>query len=74
MTAALAVTCYSNAQAERFHKVSRKLDVFCTGGELTVHADEHLDLHRCGGCGLRLSTAAEICPRGVHRSQISGRV
>jgi hypothetical protein len=50
MTAALAVTCYSNAQAERFHKVSRKLDVFCTGGELTVHADEHLDPHRCGGC------------------------
>ena len=74
MTAALAVTCYSNAQAERFHKVSRKLDVFCTGGELTVLADEHVDPHRCGGCGLRLSTAAEICPRCIHRSQILGRV
>ena len=65
---------YSNAQAERFHKVSRKLDVFCTSGELTVHADEKLDPHRCGGCGLRLSTATETCPRCVHRSQILSRV
>jgi ATP-binding cassette subfamily B protein len=65
---------YSNAHAERFHKVSRKLDVFCTGGELTIHPDEKLDAHRCPTCQLRLSTAAETCPRCVHKSQVLSRV
>lgn len=65
---------YSNAQAERFHKVSRKLDAFCTGGDLIVHEDEPLDAHRCSGCGLRLSSVTETCPRCIHRTQILARV
>ena len=65
---------YSNAHAERFHRVSRKLDVFCTGGELTIHPDEKLDAHRCPTCQLRLTTATETCPRCVHKSQVLSRV
>lgn len=65
---------YSNARAERFHKISRKLDVFCTGGDLQLDADEQLDPHRCNSCGLRLSSTTENCPRCVHRNQVLSRI
>ena len=47
---------YSNAQAERFHKVSRKLDVFCTGGELTVMRTSNWTL-------IGVADAACVCRR-----------
>lgn len=65
---------FSNAHADRFHKVSRKLDQLRTDGELNLSTDERLDPPRCTKCGLRLSTADENCPKCIHRSQVLSRV
>ncbi|MFN9750675.1 MAG: DUF1854 domain-containing protein [Planctomycetota bacterium] len=65
---------FSNAHADRFHKVSRKLDLLRSEGEWQLAEDERLDPHRCESCGLRLSTAEENCPRCIHRSQVLARV
>jgi len=65
---------FSNAHADRFHKVSRKLDLLRSEGEWQLAEDERLDPHRCDSCGLRLSTADENCPRCIHRSQVLARV
>jgi ATP-binding cassette subfamily B protein len=65
---------FSNAHADRFHKVSRKIDLLRSEGEWQLAEDERLDPHRCDSCGLRLSTADENCPRCIHRSQVLARV
>lgn len=65
---------FSNANADRFHKVSRRLDQLRSDGELTIAADERLNPPRCSKCGLRLSTADENCPKCIHRSQVLSRV
>jgi|688.fasta_scaffold31155_3 ATP-binding cassette subfamily B protein len=65
---------FSNAHADRFHKVSRKLDLLRSEGEWQLAEDERLDPHRCGSCGLRLAHTEETCPRCIHRSQVLARV
>ena len=70
---------YSNALATRFHKVSRSLsrsrDDLAAGLPGDVAAlDGPLDPPRCTGCGLRLATADDACPRCLQKGQILRRV
>ncbi len=70
---------YSNALANRFHKVSRVLERarenLAAGlpGDLPA-LDGPLDPPRCGDCGLRLAHAEDSCPRCMQKGQIVRRV
>ncbi len=78
---------FTNRLADRFHKVSRRLESLRTAmliessdpyevtrGELDVQWQEGLDPVRCPKCQLRLSTADESCPRCLQKGQILRRV
>jgi ATP-binding cassette, subfamily B, bacterial len=65
---------YSNALADRFHKVARKLEVLRGEGQWTLHDDESLDATRCPKCQLRMEHAGQSCPRCMQRGQILQRV
>ena len=70
---------YSNALANRFHKVSRVLEKsresLAAGLPCELEAiDGPLDPPRCASCGLRLQTAEDACPRCMQKGQILRRV
>jgi ATP-binding cassette subfamily B protein len=70
---------YSNALANRFHKVSRALDRSREKGVAGVPVDLErldgpLDPPACPSCGLRLQSAEDACPRCLQKGQILRRV
>jgi uncharacterized protein YlaI len=80
---------FSNAFSDRFHKVSRRLDIRCEKrdkeeeedsvdedvlAEAEALADEPLDPVKCPECHLRLAKNQESCPRCLQKGKIMGRV
>jgi ATP-binding cassette subfamily B protein len=70
---------YSNSLATRFHKVSRALERSRDGRGLPLPGDVPalegpIDPPRCGGCGLRLASAEDACPRCMQKGRILQRV
>lgn len=77
---------FSNSLAHRFHKVSRRLDLWAeddlvsdesvatTLAELEAEGDFSYDPPKCPSCNLRLKNKDVSCPRCLQRSQILTRV
>ncbi|MCC6492938.1 MAG: DUF1854 domain-containing protein [Pirellulales bacterium] len=65
---------YSNAEADRFHRLARSLeDLRATGEVATTAAEPSLATH-CAKCDQRLPTPGEACPRCIPRKAIIGRL
>jgi ATP-binding cassette subfamily B protein len=65
---------FSNTLASRFHKLAEKLEDLRSNGDVVVDPAEKIDSLHCSKCGLRLSTAAESCPRCLPRRAIMARL
>jgi len=70
---------FSNAHANRFHKIYRRLDWMLEASPEAILAKGELDLQsldptRCATCQLRLGSPHESCPRCLQRGQIVRRV
>lgn len=65
---------YGSGLAHRFQKVAGKLDDLCRDGTLTLRPEDEVDDRRCGGCGLALNFAGDVCPRCIDRGAVLGRV
>jgi ATP-binding cassette subfamily B protein len=68
------VLAYSNARADVFHKVARKLDDWATGAEATVGPEDDVDPRKCPKCGMTLEFKGDICRRCVDRGAVLVRV
>lgn len=65
---------YSNAEADRFHRLVRSLEALRTTGDVgTTDAEPTLATH-CPQCEQRLPTPGEACPRCIPRKAIIGRL
>jgi ATP-binding cassette subfamily B protein len=65
---------YSNAEADRFHRVARSLEELRTTGAIEIHEGESLQKTHCEKCDQRLPTPGEACPRCIPRKAIFGRL
>ncbi len=65
---------YSNASADRFHRVARYLEKLRATGELAIETDATTAVTHCPKCGQRLPTAGEACPRCIPRTAILARL
>ncbi|MBA3483564.1 MAG: DUF1854 domain-containing protein, partial [Pirellulales bacterium] len=65
---------YSNAEADRFHRVARSLEELRTTGEIGPGTAEAVAATHCEKCAVRLPTPGEACPRCVPRKAIFGRL
>jgi ATP-binding cassette subfamily B protein len=65
---------YSNAEAERFHRVARYLEDLRTTGELEVDPAAAPTATHCEKCGQRLPNSGDSCPRCIPRKAILGRL
>lgn len=72
---------FSNAHAQRFHRVSRRLEQWCDLQPSTAEAQAaweedgaSLDPPTCPSCDLRLASRHVSCPRCLERGQIMQRV
>ncbi|MCA9111838.1 MAG: hypothetical protein KDA52_17935, partial [Planctomycetaceae bacterium] len=68
------LTRYSSGLSPRFHKVAGKLEQLRQHGELSLDAEDAVDLLRCRQCDWKLSTPGETCPRCVPRKAIVARL
>ena len=65
---------YSNAEADRFHRVARSLEELRTTGAIATPHGEVARATHCEKCGQRLPTPGEACPRCIPRTAILGRL
>lgn len=65
---------YSNAEADRFHRVARSLEELRTTGAIAAVDGEPLLKTHCEKCSQRLPTPGEACPRCLPRKAIIGRL
>ena len=65
---------YSNAEADRFHRVARSLEELRTTGAIAAVDSEPLLKTHCEKCDQRLPTPGEACPRCLPRKAIIGRL
>jgi len=65
---------YSNASADRFHRVARYLETLRTTGDLEIDADAPATVTHCPNCGQRLPTVGDACPRCIPRKAILARL
>jgi ATP-binding cassette subfamily B protein len=65
---------YSNAEADRFHRVARSLEELRTTGAIAAVDGEPLLKTHCEKCDQRLPTPGEACPRCLPRKAIIGRL
>ncbi len=65
---------YSNALADRFARVLRKLQHFKSDGEMHIDADDETDARRCKTCGMTLRFVGDVCPRCINRGAVLSRV
>ena len=68
------VLAFSNARADLFHKVVKKLEDWYKGRKVQVSAEDDIDPRRCSKCGLTLQFIGDICPRCVNRGAVFARV
>ena len=65
---------YSNAEADRFHRVARQLEELRTTGQVEVETDAAPQITHCPKCEQRLPGVGEVCPRCLPRKAILGRL
>lgn len=65
---------FSNAEADRFHRVARYLEDLRTSGQLQVDESTLPSVTHCEKCNQRLPVAGEACPRCLPRKAILGRL
>jgi ATP-binding cassette, subfamily B, bacterial len=65
---------YSNAEADRFHRVARSLEELRSTGQIETPADGPVVATHCAKCDQRLPTPGEACPRCIPRKAIIGRL
>ncbi len=65
---------FTNADAERFHRVARHLEDLRTTGQLAIDDNEPLQITHCPKCGQRLPVVNESCPRCLPRKAIAVRL
>ncbi len=65
---------YSNAMADRFGRVVRKLQQLQSEGTLEIHLEDELDARRCKTCGMTLRFVGDVCPRCINHGAILSRV
>jgi ATP-binding cassette subfamily B protein len=65
---------YSNAEAERFHRVARGLEEIRTSGAILTPLAEAGAATHCEKCGQRLPARGESCPRCIPRKAVLGRL
>ncbi len=68
------VLAYSNANADVFHKVAKKLQDWIADKDVAVTADDDFDPRKCPKCGMTLEFKGEICRRCVDRGAVLSRV
>ncbi len=68
------ILAYSNAQADTFHKVSKKLQDWLAGKEASTGPEDDYDPRKCPICGMTLRFKGDTCPRCVDRGAILTRV
>jgi ATP-binding cassette, subfamily B, bacterial len=68
------VVRYSNSLADRFAKLTAKLEERRRTGTLTLNSEDETDQRRCKKCGLQLQLSNDICPSCVPRQAVFRRV
>ena len=68
------VLAYSNARADAFHKVAKKLQAWLKGQPVTIGPEDDINLRKCPKCGLTLQFPGDLCRRCVDRSAVFVRV
>jgi ATP-binding cassette subfamily B protein len=65
---------YSNRFADRFNKISRKLDNYSKGQPIVIYPEDSVDPRRCKKCGLMLQFVGDTCPRCVNKGAVLNRM
>jgi len=65
---------YSNRLADRFGKISRKLDRYLHDEPIVIHPDDEIDPRRCRTCRLMLEFPGDVCPRCVNKGAVMTRM
>ena len=68
------VLAYSNARADIFHKVTKKLKDWVAAKEVTVNEEDDRDPRKCEKCGMTLDFPGDVCRRCVDRGAVFVRV
>jgi ATP-binding cassette subfamily B protein len=65
---------YSNARADAFHKVAKKLKNWAAGEKYGTHPDDDINPRKCPKCGMTLGFKGDLCRRCVDRGAAFSRV
>ncbi|RPI60470.1 MAG: ABC transporter ATP-binding protein, partial [Planctomycetaceae bacterium] len=68
------VLAYSNARADTFHKVSKKLRDWVNHGKTVVGQADDYNPRKCPKCGMTLQFKGDVCRRCVDRGAVFFRV
>ena len=68
------VLAYSNSRADTFHKVRKKLRLWCKGQSVNVTIDDDYNPRKCAKCGMTLQFKGDVCRRCVDRGAVFARV
>ena len=68
------ILAYSNARADVFHKVARKLELWLEGQPVRVGPADDYNPRRCPKCGFALEFKGDLCRRCVNRGAVLSRV
>ena len=68
------VLAFSNARADIFHKVVKKLETGIDGKSVTTSPDDDVNQRKCPKCGLTLQFRGDVCSRCVNQGAVFARV
>ncbi len=68
------VLAFSNARADIFHKVAKKLEHWIDGLSVATCPEDDVNHRKCPKCGLTLQFRGDICSRCVNRGAVFARV
>jgi ATP-binding cassette subfamily B protein len=68
------VLAFSNARADVFHKVAKKLKEWRCGATVQVGSEDDYDPRKCPKCGMTLQFKGDVCRRCVDRGAVTARV
>ncbi|MFB3893830.1 MAG: ABC transporter ATP-binding protein [Phycisphaerae bacterium] len=68
------VLAFSNARADTFHKVRKKLKDWCKGQAAHVGPEDDINPRKCPKCGMTLQFKGDVCRRCVDHGAVFARV
>ena len=68
------VLAYSNARADTFRKVRKKLREWAKGNPVHVGPEDDVNTRKCSKCGMTLQFKGDVCRRCVNRGAVFARV